>query len=88
MKQIAVLKTHRCSSEELGLTGTSHSFWPVKKSYQASLNAYQNNFICVDQAELELQGGFGKESGQAIFIDLVKCSDEDEIPCKTDDEIE
>ena len=47
------LEGHECSSEELGLTGTDHKFWPTTNELHASiLKQYYNMFMCVDQSEL------------------------------------
>ena len=43
------LENHECSSEELGLEGTDHKFWPATNEHLASnLKRYSNTFTCVD----------------------------------------
>ena len=68
-----MIETHKCSSEELGFSGSNHKFWPVNTNYERFVEPYQNIFECVDPSNLAVQGNDGTISGQAIFIDLVKC---------------
>ena len=43
---------------------------------------------CVDQSDLAVYGKLGTSRGQSIFIDIVKCSNNDQVHCKLDTEIE
>ena len=52
------------------------------------MKPFQNLYICADQSNLAVKGDAGSSSdGQAIFIDLVKCEDEEFLQCKSDEEI-
>lgn len=57
------LESHVCSHEELGLTGTDHRFWPIKKSQQEALKFAKNLYLCVDPADLVVQGRTGSTVG-------------------------
>ena len=46
------IETHFCSSEELGLSGTDHSFWPINEAQKSFMNASKSKFICVDPSDL------------------------------------
>ena len=50
------------------------------------MNRFQNSFICLDQNDLQIYGGFTTTKGKNIYIDVVKC-DGKEVECKSDEEI-
>ena len=76
------LKSHECSPEELGQSGSSemHKFWPINKQQEKILNfELVKYFYCVDQSELAVSGNINSQQSQLIFIDIVKCSADDEV---------
>ena len=80
------LESHKCTLEELGLSGSDHKFWKINKYQESSLNRFQNSFICLDQKDLQIYGEFTTTTGSNIYIDVVKC-DGKEVACKSDEEI-
>ena len=70
------LKSHKCSSEELGLTESPGKFWEIKNGQDKITSLFQHLFLCVDQAELLVYGQYGRhERGQSIHVDIVKCAE-------------
>ena len=78
------LESHKCSSEELGLSGTNQKIWPIKQAQEQALKNFQHLFLCVDQSQLAIQGNFSSVEGQVINVDFLKCMGDG---CKSDEEI-
>ena len=50
------LDTHPCSPEELGLSGSDHSIWPINESQKTGLETFRHLMYCVDKSQLAVQG--------------------------------
>ena len=74
-----------CSSEELGLSGVDHKFWPVNKENEEALKSFENLYLCLDQSDWQIQGGLGSPTSSIINIDIIKCKGHDY--CKPEEEI-
>lgn len=81
------LASHLCSSEELGLSGTEHKFWPIKPQKKKALELLKDSLMCLDSdADLKIQGDVDSEKNQIIQVNVRKCTGRED--CKTDEEIE
>lgn len=79
------LETHRCSDEELGLTGSHSEFKPIRESNRAYVSLYRRKFVCVNRHDLEIYGDFDSKKAQQLRILLNRCIGHDY--CKSVDEI-
>ena len=66
-----MLGFHKCSEEELGLTGTNSSFFPVNENQMEELRAYAKNMMCLDDPSLiEIRGDYNSVTAKALEIKL------------------
>ena len=86
-REYTELETHICTPEELGLSGHDHKFSPISTSYENVMRDNKDSFVCVDSFDLAVRGGKSSEQGQQILVDVVKCTDADDVKCRSDDEI-
>ena len=56
-------------------------------SAETYVRAYQEKFICLDEADLNVQGDFNQDTASIFSVQLVKCEGGVENGCKTEDEI-
>ena len=80
------LSSHTCSPEELGLTGHDHKFWPINLQQDELIQTLNSNLLCLDQ-DVEISGTYFTTFGKSLVVDVVKCTDSDQIECKSDEEI-
>ena len=86
------MKTHTCTSEELGLEGTNSSFLPVEKKNVAVVKSQQKKLLCVDHEDMQIYGDYNSNKARIINIQLEICNDggyfaEKSITCKSPAEI-
>ena len=49
------------------------------------MKGVQSLFRCVEKSDLAIYGYSGSIRGQSITLDIVKCTDDDEVECKSDE---
>ena len=80
------IESHTCSREELHLTeDTSNAklFKPHSNNSQI-LSDYQENFLCIDNENLTINGDFDSTNGRTFNIYLWRCTGEE---CASDEEL-
>ena len=82
-----VLKSHKCSDEELGLAPDRKGarFMPAVDRHLFYIDYYKEKFICLDPDDLYFFGDFESPSARQLNIDLVKCKGNDS--CKNETEV-
>ena len=52
-----------------------------------TIKSLQDILLCPDQSELSVYGNLGATQGQVITVDLLKCTPDTEVECKSGHEI-
>ena len=79
--------THKCTSEEIGLSNASDKMWPMTETQRDGVKFFKDLFLCVEQSELLISGTLDSLTAKFIHIDFVKCKKDDGVECKKDEEV-
>ena len=82
------LKTHPCTEEELGLTGSNPAFWPLHEKSAGDVKLRQKKFKCTDE-RIEIYGDYNSDKARRLEIQFEKCDNKTREggTCKSEAEI-
>ena len=70
------LETHTCTEEELGLSGSSTAFKPIKPSSAEELRLSLGTLQCIKDEDSWIKGNGQADEGRQMVLQFVRCTGE------------